>query len=409
MSGKAKEVDRDRRARKRKRITSTRDESEDELCQIPSPPKHSGRKVSSLAKSVLDKTRDELAAVSTLSRERHTPEDAPRDSVRIQARPAPGYIHLQPTDFERHKLWFPDGSLLIQLNRMRFRLHQSRLTSASLFFQELFRIRELSWEVENTTISLMSGDSADVPVTLEEVHGTDLFTLDEVGVSLADFEILMEVLDNGVAYCRDVVPFSTLASVIRAATTLRCAGILAWAVAGVEKQWASRSFLEHIPDASECFILTRKYTMSENTTTRALYELLRTAEVTDISHLLIPHKPFLDARKKLNEAWLSVATSAPESAVPCPSISSGVGAVQLCISSSSEAAARRVHLQLVRKTLLQRHLWDPIGGLESLISMDEVWNTAGYCLGCVHLRKRLWASKKEKLIQDLVGWFKELR
>ena len=46
-------------------------------------------------------------------------------------------------------------------------------------------------------IELKSGHGCDVRVPVEEVAGLDLYILDGIGVKLADFEVLMNAVNNG--------------------------------------------------------------------------------------------------------------------------------------------------------------------------------------------------------------------
>ncbi|KAJ7656661.1 hypothetical protein B0H17DRAFT_1146097 [Mycena rosella] len=314
------------------------------------------------------------------------------------------------TNVPKHQtFWFADGSVFIQLDVMRFRLHKSRLANTSLFFEELFHEREASWDTAFTEITLESGDAVQVSVAVEEVVGMDLYFLDDIGVSLPDFEVLIGVLDNGVKHCGDAVPFCTLASAIRAATTLKCPDIRSWGIARIKRQWSIPTFLQPIPDTPDSLILaTRKYKIHD-IRTRVLYdsELLRTEEVADAARLFVSHEHVLDAQARLKHAWLSVVKSHVASIVICPSVSGSADTVQPC-TSTSVFDIQRVHEELVHATLLKQHHLDPLGGLERLISMDELWNVAGYFWGCVRLRKCLWAERKEEMIQDLDIWFKDL-
>ncbi|KAJ7467165.1 hypothetical protein FB451DRAFT_1369566 [Mycena latifolia] len=340
----------------------------------------------SLFSGLNDRPSSNVVPVLFPSPETAVENSAPRGPAPTHIR----YVHLQPPQFQKHQtFWFPDGSLFIQLEKMRFRLHKSRLARASNFFEELFRLRDALWENEVLEISLESGDSADVAVDVEEVHGMDLYFLDNIGVSLIDFEVFMNVLDNGVRYSANEVPFSTLASAIRAATTFKCPFVCSWAIAGIEKQSTPPTFLEPIPDAAQSFVLARKYNMDKSgiIMTRALYELLRMEEVTDVAHLSIPKDRFLEARRNLKKAWLAVAKHSSDSAVTCPLESASAVTTQQCISHSL-FEVRRVHQELVYPTLWDRYCCDPIGILEVLMSMDEQWAAAGYCLVIYGQRKK---------------------
>lgn len=343
------------------------------------------------------------------------PKSPSRQDSKDHAHPVqapPYYIHLQRPDFEKHPtLFFSDGSLFIQLAKMRFRLHKTRLANTSQFFNELFRLRDSSWEqVLPMEISLESGDAevTTVVVEAEEVYKIDLYVLDNVDLDLADFEMLMMLdTNNEMRYSPDVLPFSTLASVLRAAKTLRCYEMFTWAIACIEKQWTQPSYLVPIPNAWETFVLARKYNMDISITMRALYELLRIQAEDDTRARSLPSDCFLKAREMLNKAWVTITESQNNFVVPCPLTPRPEGTVPLCTSHSPPDIGR-THNELVHEHIFKQHLFDPIGGLEALITMEKAWRVAGYCVTCIHLKKSLWAEQREKMVQDLKVFYNEL-
>ncbi|KAJ7887674.1 hypothetical protein B0H14DRAFT_2498271 [Mycena olivaceomarginata] len=143
---------------------------------------------------------------------------------------------------------------------------------------------------------LKSGDFLDVSVKVEEVDGFDLYILDGIHVSLEDFEVLGNLIDGGLEYVygSGQVPFSILASAIRAATTFQCPGIRSWAIQSIEEIWnPRRAFLKPLSNASQVLTLARTYHMAETVTDRALYELLRAENFDELRNM---HPPSLQKR-----------------------------------------------------------------------------------------------------------------
>ncbi|KAJ6498795.1 hypothetical protein C8R45DRAFT_925526 [Mycena sanguinolenta] len=344
-----------------------------------------------------------------------------------------------PAIFRRHEtFWFLDGSLFLQLAGVRFKMHRSRLRRASAFFEQLFAIREDLFEKESMNAELKSGDGRDVRVPVEEVAGLDLYILDGIGVKSADFEVLMSAVDNGLEYaytgCDGQVQVQTimLASAFRAATTLQCNSIRSWAIASIQNIWTwspEMVFCEPLPlvEASEILNLVRSHghTMPDTVLSRALYELLRSPHFNDMKNmdinLPIPRKRLDDARGKLQDAWIYIAADVQPSVVLCPcgvpppSKSSAADTDDTssppaqCISQSPSEVLREIHMRMVHTSCLDKYLSDPLGGLDALIAMEDVWSAEGYCLGCVCLKMRLWKGKKDKLMKEMKDvWFQDL-
>ncbi|KAJ7879589.1 hypothetical protein B0H14DRAFT_3129673 [Mycena olivaceomarginata] len=324
--------------------------------------------------------------------------------IKPKGQPAKAFSRAAPsTNFRRHEsFWFNDGSLFIQLDGVRFKIHRTRLRRASSFLGRVFDIREAAYIKSFMNISLKSGDFLDVSVKVEEVDGFDLYILDGIHVSLEDFEVLVNLIDGGLEYVygSGQVPFSVLASAIRAATTFQCPGIRSWAIQSIEEIWnPRRTFLEPLPNASQVLTLARTYHMAETVTDRALYELLRAENFDELRNM---HPPFLQkrldiARGKMHDAWISIAADPDKSSVPCP-WGPGLDSEAACISHSP-SGIRDNHTKVIHTSLfIDRYMYDPIGGLESLISGEINWSATGYCPGCVQLKTRLWTDKKDKLV-----------
>ena len=88
-----------------------------------------------------------------------------------QARPSSKRIRFTP----HQKHWEPDGNVLIELQGIRFKLQKSRLAKKSLWFRAKF------------------GEN---PGDLDENEDARVYCIDDVDVSLPDFEALMDAVEN---------------------------------------------------------------------------------------------------------------------------------------------------------------------------------------------------------------------
>ncbi|KAJ6629454.1 hypothetical protein B0H10DRAFT_1987215 [Mycena sp. CBHHK59/15] len=244
---------------------------------------------------------------------------------------------------------------------------------------QLGGIRVSNWEKENFTIDIATGDAVCVPVRVKQVDGRDLYYLDKTGITLTDFKLILHMMDHGITFTNKIPPFSVLTAALRASTTLKCTDIRTWSISCLKIIWSAPSFLQPIPNATETIALARQYCIPE-IMTRAFGE-------------------------KLHDAWISVAASPDVSHRGCPLVHT---AGPPCISCSM-SAMRETHLKLVHDSdLFERHLPDPIGGLEELMGMDEKWLQEGYCWACVHMLKMRWRSRWGEMVNELDSWFREL-
>ena len=81
---------------------------------------------------------------------------------------------------KHHVYWELDGDVIVRIKDVGFRLRQSRLAKMSGWFRAAFQKEE--------------GDSR--AVVLREPRGDAVVCLDEVGVSVNDFEVLLDALDS---------------------------------------------------------------------------------------------------------------------------------------------------------------------------------------------------------------------
>lgn len=138
------------------------------------------------AKTISDGSDDDGDATRHKKRAKRSKSRSPavaRGSLHVAQ--APGKAHRRPSKHAEH--WHTDGSVIIQLQDIAFRLHRSRLAQQSKFFAELFR----------GTKEVVESDQDDLQVSAWREGQMDSQPLYVVkGVSPEDFAILLNALDN---------------------------------------------------------------------------------------------------------------------------------------------------------------------------------------------------------------------
>ncbi|TFK85399.1 hypothetical protein K466DRAFT_494802 [Polyporus arcularius HHB13444] len=329
--------------------------------------------------------------------------------------------------------WHLDGSVVVQVQNTLFRLHRSRLMQQSDYFSALFSgNNERCVSVSLAARASISGEEADV------VDSCPVYVAR--GVSVLDFERLLTALDAGIAYAINPPPFPVLASLLRAAHTLKFKTILGFATHLLREQWPqdlSRLSAEPRAHAVETIHLAQQCEVPE-VLKNAYYELLRTpnfgqdltvylhAESADDSHPLniateddeknappprLAASDFVRlvrAKDALQKEWMTVVCVAPlPSVVPCPlaPFVNDKNAGEEKLKSAKTCAETRAGdevewtLRLIDNRVFERGMADPIGGLQSLVEMD--WADMGYCVGCVRERRDAWTEQREKLWKRL--------
>ncbi|KAI0692576.1 hypothetical protein C8T65DRAFT_586512 [Cerioporus squamosus] len=329
--------------------------------------------------------------------------------------------------------WHLDGSVVVQVQKTLFRLHRSRLMQQSEYFSALFNGDE-RFRCGDLTIR-RGGVSKEEP---DVVDSCPVYVAR--GVSVLDFERLLTALDAGIAYAINPPPFPVLASLLRAAHTLKFKTIFTFASHLLRERWPqdlSRLSSEPREHAVETIHLAQQCDVPE-VMKCAYYELLRTpnfgqdlavyvhAESSDApSPLAIATEEdeknapplrlaasdfvrLVRAKDALQKEWMAVVCVAPlPSVVPCPlaPFVNDKNAGEETLKSAKTCADTRANdevewtLRLVDNKLFERGMRDAIGGLQSLIDMD--WAGMGYCVGCVSERRDAWTEQREKLWRRL--------
>ncbi|RDB17248.1 hypothetical protein Hypma_001978 [Hypsizygus marmoreus] len=330
--------------------------------------------------------------------------------------PAPSSKRLKKgRSYTQHeKFWASDGNVVLQLDKTRFKVHRSRLTSQSIWFRKLFE----HWE--KSQASLKNGDDdpagifddedlADIAdVRVDKKDGCYVYNLDTTGVKIIDFEAILTTMDNGIAYYYAPPTFRAVASILRSATIFKFEQLRDFAVRYLNEMYSDLledmdkpSTPEHGVHAAEAIILGRNLDM-DSILKRAFYELARKSDLgtgedeeEDEEDLIYRVDNFdlvrlARGQKRLIEAWLHASTFP---ALECP-------AEQPCDSSR----VRIQQLDIVTQTsLTQTYRCDPIGGIQKLIEVD--WYELGYCEECRATRIRLFTEQRENIWEEMGHWF----
>ncbi|KAF5383303.1 hypothetical protein D9615_005009 [Tricholomella constricta] len=349
------------------------------------------------------RTRSPIASLSTLhASDPH--RKPPRKRAKIEAY----------TKSLEH--WRLDGSVLIQIQDVRFKLHRSTLMRHGDWFKHTFNREDDPPELEPSSV---------------------------------DFEILLDTIDNAIGYASGTIipPFSTLASLLRASSALGFTEFEKYAVCCLKAMWSpdlADLTPEPIPHATETVVLARKYAHFD-ILKRPLYELVRLEDFgrSDFrraqargdhsmtsAHPGPPTLTMLDmdvlihARDQLTIVWTAVLAfkKYPPCAAPIPGVSATAVHPQptaaaadgggedpdtqnpKACTGASHSLARDAHDRIIEATNLpNRFRNDPVCGLLALA--EAPWEEEGFCAQCVQLRRQGWLDERERVWGALDDWF----
>ena len=363
--------------------------------------------------------------------------------------------------------WYPDGSVIIQVEKTKFKLHLSTLQKNSGYFAAAFgkkgshnrggrtylevEVDERSPNGHHLPVYRVGETTADDFATLlTMVEGPTMCVLyyrcffslaprPSGEIAIAYFTYCMCIRK----YAEETPPMPVLAGVLRAARALSFE---------VQREWAERIFgrmwpakldtltTDPIPHAAVALALARTCSLRGGQK-RASYELLRMptfgqaivaahVEVEEESRAdadadmgldELPHADLLrllHAREQLVLAWAEIAGTAPTDFV-CPRGSqtqimpeSGGGSSTGSIIhdsrrlSCASANTDRVHArwaELVHTSGL--YVQRMVDPLMGLQDLMEIpWKDEGFCKKCVAARKNAWNKLSKKLWDDLDVW-----
>ncbi|GBE83707.1 hypothetical protein SCP_0507630 [Sparassis crispa] len=296
----------------------------------------------------------------------------------------------------RHTVfWYHDGSVVLVLEDMLFKLHASRLERESKYFADLFR-----------------GDPPQ-----ETMEGCPVYIVH--GVSAADFTVLVETMEGAITYARSPPPFPVAAALLRASRALSFHKFTEFAVQVLHEMWSPDLMLvtsERKPYAADTIDLAVMCDVPE-VFKRAYYELLRTPRFRqsvdgDDGNMrddpsapstlgVLDYERLVAARSKLQDAWLQIAlvpfgSDCPPRALPLGSEPADVRPYQ------SGESAQLWHKMVVQKPVFKEGMLDPLGALQTLIDID--WCELCYCKSCVGRQRKTWTEARERIWRDLDAW-----
>ncbi|KAJ6555344.1 hypothetical protein DFH09DRAFT_1365723 [Mycena vulgaris] len=330
---------------------------------------------------------------------KHTPSLPPAStetppSKRSKTVSAPGRPAL------KHNVhWALDGSIVIQIQDIKFKLHQSQLAKHSTWFSDLFEDKKVEGRKH---------------VERGEDGTTPMYVLTLPTLTAKDFARLLDGFDSAITYVHEDPSFTRMAGILRAATILSFADFRDWAIRLLEDKWSpSISDLSPTPigHATESVILARACEVP-TILKRSMYELVRLSGYGQTEREGVSARDFralVKAREELTSSWLmtmspyspelihcaSIAAADPFAAAPPPAVP---------CTTLDPLQSNKAHHKLVRESgIAEDYLYDPLCGLQALIDAD--WAAEEYCVECVRLRREVWANRREKVWDNLNIWF----
>ncbi|KAJ7167845.1 hypothetical protein C8R46DRAFT_898427, partial [Mycena filopes] len=272
--------------------------------------------------------------------------------------------------------WALDGSIVIQIEDTKFKLHKSHLVKHSPWFSGLFD----GQKVEGGRY-----------VELEEDDSTPMYTLSLPTLTAKDFARLLDAFDNAILYVHEDPSLSRIASILRVATLLSFPDFRDWAIHILQERWSPALedlSTDRITFATESIVLARTCDVP-GLLKRALYELVRLAGFGQHDRVTSADLgALLHAREQLTAVWNQITS--PYSPALC--------------TTTDPLKVGKLHHKLVRESgIADDFLYDPLCGLQALIEAD--WEGEGYCEACVRLRREMWTNQRERLWENLNLWF----
>ncbi|KZT26036.1 hypothetical protein NEOLEDRAFT_1147465 [Neolentinus lepideus HHB14362 ss-1] len=344
----------------------------------------------------------------------------------------------------RHsRFWQLDGSVIIQVESILFRLHRSRLHRAS-------------GEDEDEEEDKRSEEE-----DREMIDRCPVYEVSHSQVTAREFEKVLAAMEDGVTYIKNPPPFSDLISILRVSTHLSFPKYREWALAEIEDMWGGDldGLISQEGDgnwnnarygkgvqtkwATKMVLVARECGL-RNILKRTLYELLRAGgfaqpdkdedevklfgqgpgnarvcifddeDDEDRSDELPPAllRKLLVAREHLLSEWIRACKAegflCPQATLngpaseqlPSPDSSSPAHS---CPTAEEKAVAWNVTGGM-GSTVFQKYLYDPICGLSYLMNIDLGAGGLGFCEGCVEVRKAAWLAHRQKIWDNLGIW-----
>ncbi|KAI0701089.1 hypothetical protein BC835DRAFT_1325057 [Cytidiella melzeri] len=299
------------------------------------------------------------------------------------------------------KYWSDEGTVVIQIQQTLYRLYRGQLCQQSDYFRKMFA------DATSTDGQKLTAQGGIVSYKVS------------VDVASADFDQLWECIQNGLLYAFALPTFSTLASVLRAATALDFPVPREFARRALGVMWSAdlaKVTGEALPDAAIAAQLAAVYNLP-TMRKRALYELLRqenysqadtlldtqaTAALSDKEPTMTDALPRNDilllalARQHVQDEWFSILRE--------PRGLTGTCTVEVCKTRDRSQAHRVWEKKVLRTALLKFGLTDPLVALQIVGKLD--WNQCGYCVHCIASIQRWSAEEQIRVWKLLDQWLR---
>jgi hypothetical protein len=327
-------------------------------------------------------------------------------------------VHPHP-DF-----WYPDGSVIIQVENTKFRLHQSILEKKSAYFAAAFA-KDGGRAYLEVEIDAQSPNGHHLPV-----YRVRLPAYHVVETTADDFAMLLTVIEEPMCFSH-AGQMPTLAGVLRAARALSFEATRKRVERHFKGIWPAELddlTRDPMPHAPVALALARTCGL-RSVQKRASYEILRMPtfwqaidtlpeahvamdELAGANLLTLPY-----VREQLALAWAEIAGRAPIAFVHPQGTQmqimpkSGGGRKARSnpdghLSSCTSANADRVHARWAERVhmteLYVQRMNDPLMGLQDL--MEIPWMEKGFCNECVAAATKMWDGLRRNLWNDLEVW-----
>ncbi|KAF7335755.1 hypothetical protein MVEN_02231200 [Mycena venus] len=287
--------------------------------------------------------------------------------------------------FAKHsRFWALDGNVILQFGSVAFKLHRSRLSTQSVWFEKLFERRAGREEP-------LEDDEKDIEeVVVEDLDGLDSYHLDVVG-PMEDFEALLNAMEDAIDFYYNAPPFLTLAAIFRAATTYKFHKFTQFArqyLLDLFSNDVNKLNRAAVPNPALAVHLGREWNLA-GILKRAFYELIRAQPAGPRNGDDDGDDEIPETQKHLTTAWLSVF---PPAVTP-----------ERCPERKPCAATTRNGGWTAIVETLDKYQLDPICGLDALIAVKWV-SDHGLCKKCTNSRKIFFVRKKLQLWRDMDTW-----
>ncbi|KAJ7494398.1 hypothetical protein B0H11DRAFT_1717303, partial [Mycena galericulata] len=309
----------------------------------------------------------------------------------------------QTTPAKHSRFWALDGNVILQFGSMAFRVHRSRLSTQSVWFEKLFERRagrEEPLEADEENIK---------DIVVENLDGCDAYDLDAL-VAMSDFEALLTAMEDSIDFVYSRPAVLTSMAIFRAATVLKFPKFLTFAKTHLLEEFhpdLANFNSRHVAQNPVAAVVLGRNWDFPRILKRAFYELARaepepfpTDNEGGLAEAPSPLKGLEmddiillnNAQKRLAMAWLAVFPSTAGEA--CPER-------KPCTSASQRLST----WSIVARTdqVLQKFHRDPIGGLAALSAMR--WKTThSFCDKCYSAQRKSLAKMQGQIWDDLDHW-----